>query len=173
MSDTGDPRPKTAALPASRRALWLRPALFALFALSLPFTWTEETPRGCDGRITGAAELESGYQVLFEEPKTVGLFVALAAVCVVLGLLTPRVRAWLRVVAHAVAALAAWTLFAAAHFAATFTLVSEIRLRLAGLLGLGALAAVCLDALARALCELVHLLRTWLAQRRRSTASDE
>lgn len=142
-----------------RRAPWLRVALFAGFLASLPLAWTEEIPSGCGAGQPGVPVVESGWQLLSQEPQAVVILGVLLVGALVLALLARKAHTGVRLAAHVVATLAGALLFSLAHFAATFTLFARIRILPGGWLGLGCLALATLDALARAIGELVQLVR--------------
>lgn len=144
--------------PRSRRLLWLRPVLFLVFTLSLPFTWSEELHVSCDGQPLAPSTYETGIQLLFREPEGIVLTLVLMGVPLALFWLATRAGLWLRIVAHVTAALATGSLFVIAHFSATFSF-GRIRVHPAAYIGLTALALAAIEALSRALLEFAEWLK--------------
>ncbi|MBK7580012.1 MAG: hypothetical protein IPI67_07365 [Myxococcales bacterium] len=143
----------------ARRAPGLRVVLFLIFAASLPFTWTEETEKGCSGGAAGAPVLRTGWEHLSHSFEAFAWVLLFALSPIALIFLIRQSRTWVRLLAHVIAAFSSALLFGLAHFAATFTLFSHIRLFPPALIGLGAAAAAALEAAARALGELGQLIR--------------
>jgi hypothetical protein len=132
------------------RALWLRPALFAVFAASLPLAWREASPTSCSGTPLGPTATEHGWHLLFHELEP-ALIVAFLVVCaLVLTFVVARARVVVQIIGHLVAAVASAMLFFVGLFAATFSLFTPIRLREGAYFGLTALALAAVEALTRA-----------------------
>jgi len=121
-----------------------------LFALTLPFTGKETTPRGCDGHPLGPGVAETGVQLFTREVEASLVMLVLVAAVLTLGWVADHVGLLGRLAAHLAAAVASTMLSLLALFAATFSLFSPARPRFAAYVGIAALALSAVEALARA-----------------------
>jgi len=143
----------------SERALWLRPALFAVFLASLPLGWRESAPTSCDGTPLGPKVSESGWHLLTLEPGTTLVIAFLIASALALSFVAARARLVTRIVGHLVAAVACLMLFLLCLFAATFSMFTPVRLREGAYVGLASLALGTVEALSRAGVAFAHWFR--------------
>ena len=170
------PTPTPAPAPAPtvaerwpRRAPWLRVVLIAGFLLSLPLQWIEETPSGCGAR-PGPPVVKTGWELVTRDSKAMGM-IAFLMICGLALLALSRARragSGTRLAAHVVATATGALLFVLVHFAATFTLFARLKLLPGALVGLCCLALATVEALTRAIGELLALV----AARRRRRLDD-
>lgn len=147
--------------PRSHRALWLRPVLFAIVIVALPFKWTEVTTCGSAPHT----EIKTGLS-LFEDVGAGLIALSLAVLMFALLFLAPRARPVLAALAHFLSALLCLSLLALFHFLATFTLGEKIRVLPAGYVGLGALVVAVVEATIRFILSLLEWIWAWQDARR-------
>lgn len=146
----------------SLRALWLRPVLFAIVIVTLPFPWTVVTSCGSSPKT----EVKNGF-ALFEDLGAALLAITLTVLMFALVYLAPRVRPFLAALAQLLSALLCLAILAFFHFLATFTIGDKIRVLPAGYIGLGALVAAVAEATIRFI---LSALEWWWAWQDRTRA---
>jgi hypothetical protein len=143
----------------------VRPVLFGIVSVTLPFPWTVVTSCGS----SPTTEVRTGLS-LFEDLGA-GLFaITLTVLMFALLYLAPRVRPFVAALAQLLSGLLCLTILAFFHFLATFTIGDKIRVLPAGYVGLGALIVAVVEATIRFILSVLEWWWAWQDRKRAQTA---
>lgn len=140
----------------SERALWVRPVLFVIVVITLPFNWTEVTT--CQS--TPSTELRTGLSLFqhFHEAATV---LTVTVLMFALLFLAPRVRPVLAAVAQLLSAFLCFSILAIVHFLATFAVGDKVRILPAGYVGFVALVLAVVEGTLRFILSVLEAWWSW------------
>ncbi|MCA9599222.1 MAG: hypothetical protein KC776_38190 [Myxococcales bacterium] len=142
--------------PRSVRRLWIRPLLFGIAVVTLPFPWVEV--QGTCGAPMHSPEVSTGAQLLTKDPAPAIVLATLVVLSLALLFLAPRLTRGLRIVVQLAGSVANATVLFLTWFLATFVLFANVKLKAPVIIASVALVATLVESLWRMTLDLYALL---------------
>ncbi|MEZ4222007.1 MAG: hypothetical protein R3B13_13825 [Polyangiaceae bacterium] len=142
--------------PQSVRRLWIRPLLFGIALVTLPFPWIEV--QGSCGAPMYSREIKTGLQLLGKDVAPPIILCVLVLLSLALLFLAPRLTRGTRVVAQLVATIVNGVVLLFTWFLVTFQPLSHIKLKPAVLVAVTAMATTLVESVWRMTLDLREMV---------------